>query len=154
MLSPDEQEAINTALAHSENRQSGCIDALKILQKRRGWISDDAVRDLAPALGLSATEVDSVATFYNLIFRRPVGRHVILICSSVTCWVKNYEGLLAHLKRELGVGLGETTLDGQFTLLPIACLGTCNHAPALMVDADIYQDVTADDIQALKTHYS
>jgi NADH-quinone oxidoreductase subunit E len=154
MLSPDEQETIGAALAHFESRRAGCIDALKILQQRRGWISNEAVNDLAHFLGMSATEVDSVGTFYNLIFRHPVGRHIILICSSVSCWVKNYEGLLVHLKRELGVGLGETTPDGRFTLLPIACLGTCDHAPALMVDTDIYQDVTADDIRTLTTRYS
>jgi NADH-quinone oxidoreductase subunit E len=154
VLSPEEQQAINAELLHYENRQAGCIDALKILQQRRGWISDDSVRDLAAFLDMSATQVDSVATFYNLIFRQPVGRHVILICNSITCWIKNYEGLLKHLNHALGIGLGETTPDGRFTLLPIACLGTCDHAPALMVDTDIYHDVTADDLQALIGHYS
>jgi NADH-quinone oxidoreductase subunit E len=154
MLTPEEQQAINTELAHYENRQAGCIDALKVLQRRRGWISDEAVRELAAFLEMSATEVDGIATFYNLLFRKPVGRHIILVCNSVTCWVKNYEGLVDRLSDELGIGLGQTTPDGRFTLLPVACLGACDHAPALMVDGDTYLDVTADDIQPLTARYS
>ncbi len=154
MLTPEEHQAINTELSHSENRQGGCIDALKVLQRRRGWISDEAVRDLADFLELSATEVDSIATFYNLIFRKPVGRHIILVCNSVTCWVKNYEGLVNRLSEELGIGFGQTTPDGRFTLLPIACLGACDHAPALMVDDDLHLDVTTDDIKSLTARYS
>ncbi len=154
MLTPEEQQAINTGLSHLPSRQAGCIDALKVLQRRRGWISDEAVRDLADFLGMSDTEVDSVATFYNLLFRKPVGRHVILVCNSVTCWVKNYEGLVSRLSQELGIGFGQTTRDGRFTLLPIACLGDCDHAPALMVDGDLYHDVTADDIPSLTARYA
>jgi NADH-quinone oxidoreductase subunit E len=153
MLSPEEQEAINTELAHYENRQAGCIDALKVLQRRRGWISDETVRELAAFLDMSATELDAIATFYNLIFRRPVGRHIILVCNSVTCWVSNYEGVLKQLSETLGIGLGQTTSDGRFTLLPIACLGACDHAPTLMVDGDLYHDVTADDIRSFAARY-
>jgi NADH-quinone oxidoreductase subunit E len=154
MLTPEEQQAINTELSHYANRQAGCIDALKVLRRRRGWISDEAVQELAAFLAMSATEVDAIATFYNLLFRKPVGRHIILVCNSVTCWVKNYEGLVNRLSDVLGIGLGQTTPDGRFTLLPIACLGACDHAPALMVDDDIYLDVTADDIQSLTARYS
>ena len=153
MLTPEEQQAINAELAHSENRQAGCIDALKLLQRRRGWISDETVQELAAFLSMSATEVDSIATFYNLLFRQPVGRHVILVCNSVSCWVRNYDELLKGLSERLGISLGQTTSDGRFTLLPIACLGACDHAPALMVDGDLYHDVTADDIQLLTARY-
>lgn len=154
MLTPEEQQALNTELSHYASRQAGCIDALKLLQRRRGWISDEVVRDLADFLEMSDTEVDSVATFYNLLFRKPVGRHVILVCNSVTCWVKNYEGLVSRLSQEFGIGFGQTTRDGRFTLLPVACLGNCDHAPALMVDGDLYHDVTADDIPSLTARYT
>jgi NADH-quinone oxidoreductase subunit E len=80
---------------------------------------------------MSPAEVDSVTTFYNLIFRRPVGRHVILICDSVSCWIMGYEQVLNHIKRRLGVEIGQTTTDRRFTLLPIACLGACDKAPAV-----------------------
>ena len=96
-----------------------CIEALKIVQRHRGWVSDDGLRDVADILDMTPDELDSVATFYNLIFRKPVGRHVILICDSVSCWIMGYERDPAtYLKERLGIGLGETTADGRFTLLP------------------------------------
>jgi NADH-quinone oxidoreductase subunit E len=99
-------------------------------------------------------EVEGVATFYNLIFRQPVGRHVILLCDSVSCWITGYHGILDHLQAVLGISLGETTPDGRFTLLPIACLGCCDHAPALMVDDDLHLDLTPERVDALLAHYS
>jgi len=153
MLTPEEQRAINAQLAPGQSRRAGCIDALKVLQQQRGWISDDAVKELAAFLQMSATEMDAVATFYNLIFREPVGRHIILVCNSVSCWVRNYDGVLRRLSETLGIGLGQTTSDGRFTLLPIACLGACDHAPALMIDSDLYHDVAADDISSLTARY-
>jgi NADH-quinone oxidoreductase subunit E len=100
---------------------------------------------------MTPDELESVATFYNLIFRRPVGRHVILICDSVTCWIMGYDRLRQHLTSRLGIQLGETSADGRFTLLPNVCLGTCDHAPALMIDDDLHRDLDAaqlDDILA------
>jgi len=80
-----------------------------------------------------------------------VGQHVILICDSVSCWIMGYEDLLAHLVDRLGIGLGETTADGKFTLLPVSCLGTCDHAPALLIDDELYRDLTRERIdQVLK----
>jgi NADH-quinone oxidoreductase subunit E len=77
-----------------------------------------------------------------LIFRRPVGRHVILICDSVSCWIVGYEALRDHLQARLGVKLGETTNDSRFTVLPIVCLGACDHAPAMMIDEDLHADLS------------
>jgi NADH-quinone oxidoreductase subunit E len=111
------------------------------------------VRDVAGFLEMDPAQVDAVATFYNLIFRRPVGRHVILLCDSVSCWIVGYEQIRSRLTRELGIGLGETTPDDRFTLLPIPCLGTCDHAPALMVDSDLHRDLRPDDIPALLEEY-
>lgn len=153
MLSEDERREIDEELERLPQRRSACIEALAAVQRHRGWVPDEAVHDIADYLEMSATEVDSVATFYNLIHRRPVGRHVIRICDSVSCWMLGYEGLLDALHQRLGIGLGETTADGRFTLLPIQCLGTCDHAPALMVDEDLHQDVTLDDLERILGGY-
>ena len=85
MLSPVEKEEIAAAAAHYELKKAAGIDALRIVQRHRGWVSDETLKEVAEALAMTPTELDSVATFYNLIFRRPVGRHVILICDSVSC---------------------------------------------------------------------
>jgi len=153
MLSPEEQTAIESELSRYDHHSGAGLDALRILQERRGWVSDEAVRDVADYLGLSATEVDAIATFYNLFFRRAVGRHVILVCNSVTCWVMGEDSLLDHLSQRLGIRLGETTADGRFTLLPVPCLGACDRAPVLMVDDDLHQDLTAEKADEVLARY-
>jgi NADH-quinone oxidoreductase subunit E len=141
MLSEEERREIEAEVANYEQKKAACIDAMKIVQEHRGWVSDEAIQDLAGFLEMSPDELDSVATFYNLIYRKPVGRHVILVCDSVSCWIMGYDPIREHLSSRLGIGLGETTQDGRFTLLPIVCLGTCDHAPAMMVDDELYGDL-------------
>jgi NADH-quinone oxidoreductase subunit E len=153
MLSEEEQRQIEAELAHYEQKRAACVAALKIVQRHRGWVSDESIQALAPLLDMSPAELDSVATFYSLIFRRPVGQHVLLLCDSVSCWIMGYEKLRDSLQARWGITLGETTSDGQFTLLPICCLGTCDHAPALMIDEDLYRDVNLETLDRLLERY-
>ena len=141
MLTLQEKKEIEALLPNYPTRQAAGIDALVILQRHRGWISDETLFEAAEFLGMTPAELDSVATFYNLIFREPVGRHVILVCDSVSCWVMGYDPVLDHLKKRLGVGFGETTADGRFTLLPHVCLGACDKAPAMMIDDDLHVEL-------------
>jgi NADH-quinone oxidoreductase subunit E len=141
MLTEEEKNELAAELAHSATKASASIEALNIVQRHRGWVPDDAVKDVAALLDMTVHELDAVATFYSFIFRRPVGKHVILICDSISCWVMGYNPLLDLLKAQLGIDLGETTTDKRFTLLPISCLGACDRAPAMMVDDDLYGPV-------------
>jgi NADH-quinone oxidoreductase subunit E len=141
MLTEEERREIEAELQHYAQKRAVCIDALKIVQRHRGWVSDEGIRDLAEFLEMTPAELDSVATFYNLIFREPVGKHVILICDSVSCWIMGYDRIRESLTARLRIKLGETSSDGEFTMLPIPCLGTCDHAPALMIDDELYQDL-------------
>jgi NADH-quinone oxidoreductase subunit E len=151
MLTADEVREIDAELAHYEQPSAATIEALKIVQKHRGWVSDEAVQAIAGKLKTSAADVDAVATFYNLIFRKPVGRHVIFLCDSVSCWIMGYDSLRARLESRLGIKYGETTPDGRFTLLPICCLGTCDRAPAMLIDGDTHRDLEHLDDAALET---
>jgi NADH-quinone oxidoreductase subunit E len=141
MLSPQERQEIEAELPHYPDRQALSLEALKVVQRHRGWVSDECVKDIAQLLGMAPEALDAVATFYNLIFRRPVGRHVILMCDSVSCWIMGYEPLRKRLQERLAIDLGETTADNRFTLLPICCLGACDHAPAMMIDDDLHGDM-------------
>lgn len=148
-ISGEARKEIEGLFHHVPHKSAACIEAMKIIQKHNRWVSDEALNELAPLLEMSVEEIDSVATFYNIIFRKPVGRHVILVCNSVSCWIMGYKKLLEALKSKLGVDFGQTTPDDRFTLLPIVCLGACDHAPTLMIDEDLHRDVTAgmlDDI--------
>jgi NADH-quinone oxidoreductase subunit E len=153
MLTDDERREIEEALVRYPDGQSACIDAMMSVQRRRGWVSDEAIREISDILRMTPDELDGVATFYNRIFRKPVGRHVIYVCDSVSCWIMGYESVLSHMSGRLGIGLGETTPDGRFTLLPIMCLGACDHAPALMVDDDLHADVDPRRIDEILDRY-
>ena len=145
MLTAEEISEIEAEAPHYPTREALAIDALKIVQRHRGWISDASVGEIAEHLGMSPTDLDSVATFYNLIHRKPVGRHVIFVCDSVSCWIMGSDRVCDALRKQ-GIGLGETTADGRFTLLPIVCLGCCDRAPAMLVDDDLHGPVDSAGI--------
>ena len=149
MLTENERLRINHERPQYKDERALCIDALKIIQEERGWISDEVIGDVAEYLHLAPAEVEGVATFFNLIYWRRPGQHVILICDSVSCWTLGSKELIDHLQKKLGIKLGQTTPDGMFTLLPAACLGICDKAPAMMIDRELYTELTcqkADEI--------
>jgi NADH-quinone oxidoreductase subunit E len=154
VLSEAELKDLTEALPHYPSRRSAAITALKIVQRHRGWLSDEALDDVGGFLGVSSAELDTIATFYNLLFRRPVGRHVIFVCDSVVCWSLGHERLLAALRERLGIGLGETTPDDRFTLLPMVCLGACEKAPAMLVDDDLHGPMEPANLAAVLEQYA
>jgi NADH-quinone oxidoreductase subunit E len=153
MLSKQEKEKIESELKHYPDRRAAIAEALMLVQESRGWVSDQAVADVAEALDLSREEVDGIATFFELVFRKAVGKHVILVCDSVSCWITGYECILAHLCRSLGIGLGETTPDGLFTLLPVACLGACEMSPAMMIDGKLFGNLSPEVLDRILADY-
>jgi len=153
MLNEKEIQEINTELAHCATKASASIEALNIVQRYQGWVSDENLREVARMLELTPDELDAVATFYSFIFRKPVGRHVILVCDSISCWVMGYNPLLDIIMKKLGIGFGETTEDKRFTLLPISCLGACDHAPAMMVGEELYGPVTPEMMGKILGNY-
>jgi NADH-quinone oxidoreductase subunit E len=153
MLTLAEKREIEDILHNYPTRQAAGIDALVIVQRHRGWISDEILGNVADFLNMTSAELDSVATFYNLIFRKPVGRHVILLCDSVSCWVMGFESMLDYFKKRLGIGFGQTTPDGRFTLLPHVCLGACDQAPAMMIDGELYGGLDPDKIDHILLLY-
>jgi NADH-quinone oxidoreductase subunit E len=153
MLTELEIEAIEAEFENYERKQAAVVEALKIVQRRRGWLTAQLLDEVADLLEMSVEEVGAVATFYNLIFLKPVGRHVILVCNSVSCWIMGNENVLRHLERRLGVELGETTADGRFTLLPTVCLGACHQAPAMMVDDDLHPHLDPEKIDTILESY-
>ncbi len=141
MLSHEEKAEIEREITQVPVRSAACLEALKIVQRSRGWVDDTALREVAEYLEMSPAELDSVATFYNLIFRRAVGRHVIYFCDSVSCWLLENERLRDAITARLGIRFGQTTSDGRFTLVPIQCLGCCDKGPAFMIDEDLHVEV-------------
>ncbi len=122
------------------------VDLLRAIQDQNGWVPDAGVELAAEILGLPVIEIEELATFYDKIFRQPVGRRVIHICDSICCWTKGSEEISRELARQLDITPGETTKDGIFTLLPTCCLGVCDVAPAMMIGLTVYGNLTPETI--------
>ncbi|MFB6351991.1 MAG: NADH-quinone oxidoreductase subunit NuoE [Bradymonadaceae bacterium] len=154
MLSDAEREEIEHELETVPTKRAACIGALKAVQRQRGWVSDEALEEIGEFLDMSVDQLDSVATFFNLIYRQPVGDHVILVCDSISCFLCGYEQLRDALCEELEIGgFGETTDDGRFTLLPMCCLGDCDKAPVMMVGEDTHDEVDPDEVGVILEEY-
>jgi NADH-quinone oxidoreductase subunit E len=153
VLHADDRAAIEHETHHYEDPRAASIEALKIVQHRHGWVPDGAIAAIGEVLGVPATDVEGVATFYNLIFRRPVGRNVIKMCDSVSCYLTGYEEVKQAFIDKLGVGLGQTTPDNRYTLLPICCLGACDKGPVLMINQDTHFDIDPAKIDGLLEQY-
>lgn len=153
MLSNEEIKMIDHEISVVPYRKAACIEALKIVQQNRRWVSDETLKEVAKYMGMSDEELDSVATFYNMIFRKPIGRHVLLICDSISCYVLGCDAIYEKVKSILKIKYGETTADEKFTLLPNACLGCCDHAPALMIDDHLYQDIKEEELSDILNKY-
>ena len=120
------------------------VDVLWALQMERGYIDDAAVKLAAAECALTPLEVDEVATFYNLLLRRPAGRRQIFICDSISCELRGAENLIAEITKQLGAKLGEVTADGEFGVLPIVCLGHCEMAPCLLANEKVTGPLATD----------
>jgi NADH-quinone oxidoreductase subunit E len=138
-------------VANAVTNREAAVDVMKELQRHYGWLTDEAVQEASDILGLSPLQVEELATFYEMIYRRPVGRHVIHVCDSISCWSLGGETLMERFKTRLGIEPGATTADGAFTLLPCCCLGNCGNAPAVMVGDRQYGPVLPDNVEALLT---
>lgn len=153
MLTEKEIQEIEHEMTLYPIKSGACIEALKIVQEHRGWVSDESIKDVAGILEMSAEEVDGVATFYTMIFRKPIGRNIIAVCNSVTCYMLGYESIYNRISKQLGIKFGETTADQRFTLLPNPCLGDCDHAPALMINKDHYNKLKPEMLDEILEKY-
>jgi NADH-quinone oxidoreductase subunit E len=153
-LSDAERHEIEHEISHYPDARAASIEALKVVQKHRGWVPDGAIAPVAALLGISAADLEGVATFYSLIFRHPVGRHVIKVCDSIACHLTGFDELRNAITAATKIGLGETTPDGRFTLLPICCLGACDRGPCLMIDDDLHGPIEPRDVTKLLEPYA
>jgi NADH-quinone oxidoreductase subunit E len=153
LLTEEEKKAIQKAAGRYPRKAAASLDALQIVQAARGWVPDAEIKEIAQALDMDPSELEGVATFYSTVFRRPVGRHVIMVCDGISCWVMGYEEVFNHLKSVLGIDLGETAPDNRFTLLPVSCLGLCEQAPAMIIDSDVHGNLTVAKVDDILKRY-
>lgn len=153
VMSDEERHEILECLHHYDDNRAASIDALKIVQKKHGWVPDAAIAEIGRLIGIPAADVEGVATFYSLIFRRPVGRNVIKLCDSISCYLTGYEDVREAIKAHLRINPGQTTPDNRYTLLPICCLGACDKGPVAMINDDTLVNLSPDTIPSILEQY-
>lgn len=131
-------------------QQSAVLPLLDLAQRQHdNWLPRAAMDHVADLLGMPHIRVYEVATFYSMFNLRPVGKHFFQICTTTPCWLRGSDEVVAACRRKLGIGIGETTPDGQFTLTEVECLGACVNAPIIQVNDDFYEDLDGPSTERL-----
>lgn len=125
------------------------IPTLFVAQREFGWLSDDVLELVSQTLGVPATKVRSTATFYTMLNKEPVGRFHVQICKNISCYLRNSDAVTHAWESELGIGCGESTEDGTFTLTEVECLAACGRAPVVQINKEYHEWQTAESTHAL-----
>lgn len=149
MLSAAARAEIEAHLKKYPTKRSAIIPALYIAQRAHGYLTPEAIRDVAQVLELEPTEVRSVAGFYSLFYKEPVGKHVIHFCNDLPCALRGADEFLKKLCARLGVEPHGTTGDGMFTVEPAMCLAACDRAPLMQVDLDYFENLTEEKLDEI-----
>ncbi len=149
MLSDEIRAEIKQFKGRYPDPRSALLMALHTAQREHGWLSPEVMRDVAEVMGLSPTEVASVASFYTMFNRQPVGENLIQVCTNISCSLLGAEHIVEYLKSKLGIDVGETTPDNKFTLVIVECLGSCGTAPMMQVNDTYYENLTEDKIDRI-----
>lgn len=136
---PEAMARIQKILTRYPTKQAALLPVLWVAQETWGWISREAAEEVARVLDLPPSHVDGVLTFYTMYNLRPVGRHLLQVCTSISCYLAGAEGLIEQCRARLGIGLEETSKDGKFSLVEVECIAGCDKAPSIMVN-DTYHE--------------
>lgn len=149
MLSEGTRQKIEALMQRYPQPRSALIPALALAQEEAGYMAPDAVADVSRIFGLTPNEVYEVASFYTMLYKRPVGRHVVQVCTNISCLLRDCDSILDRLRDRLGIVPGETTSDGRFTLFEVECLASCGTAPVAQVDADYHENLTPEKLDQI-----
>lgn len=133
----------------SDHKQAALLPALHMVQKEIGWVSGEAMDEVAAAIGIHPSVVREVVTFYTMYNLKPVGKYHLQVCTNISCSLMGAEELLAHLEKKLGIEAGETTRDNKFTITEVECLGACGTAPCVQINDDYYENLNEDRLDGV-----
>ena len=143
------ESEIKEILKRYPESDAALLPVLWLSQERWGWLSAGVMRAVGQRLDLSPVFVESVASFYTMYQRRPPGKYLLQVCTTLSCQLCGTSGLVEHLKEKLGIDFGETTPDGRFTLVDVQCLGACGEAPVVQINNDYYTNLTPDSLDEI-----
>lgn len=145
-LSEETKNSIRKLSEQYPEKRSALIPALHFAQAEIGYLPREIQMEIAALLNISLTEVNGVVTFYDMFFEEPTGKHHIHLCKNVSCMLRGADGLLQRMCDKLQIKPGETTADGEFTLIASECLAACDHAPMMLVDEKVVGPVKEEDL--------
>ena len=149
MISEQARQRMRNLAARYPVARSAVMPALYIAQQEEGYITQEALQAVAEAIGMTVDDVESIATFYTMYYQQPPGKKVIKVCTSISCYLRDCDALVSHFEQRLGIKRGETTADGNYTLLTAECLASCGTAPVLQVNNEFVENVTLERADAL-----
>jgi NADH-quinone oxidoreductase subunit E len=149
MLSETACRQIQVLMDTYPRKRSALIPALQLAQKEAGHISSELVCEIAQMFSLSPNEVNEVASFYTMLYRKPVGKYVLQVCTNISCLLCNAEEIMKHLTQRLGIRPGETTPDKKFTLIEVECLGSCGTSPVVQINDRYYENLTPEKLDQI-----
>ena len=154
MYGSEFEKKVDEVVARYPQPRGALLPLLHMCQRQEGYISPDAQGWIASRLGLTPAFVHGTLTFYTMFRTEPAGKHVIWVCTTLSCMLRGSDVLLDHLRKRLAIEVGGTTGDGTFTLLTAECLGSCGTAPMMQVDDDYYEDLTLERVDAILDAFS
>ncbi|MGD0439829.1 MAG: NADH-quinone oxidoreductase subunit NuoE [Acidimicrobiales bacterium] len=148
-LSPQNRAKAEAVVALYPRQRSALIPLCHLAQAQDGWLTEEAMEDIAGLLGCTPAEVRGTASFYDMLHTEPVGRHVVTVCTNIACMLAGAYEVLDHAEASLGISVGQTTSDGEFTLEEAECLAGCDHAPCVQVNSRFFGPVDPEGFDAL-----
>jgi len=148
-MTPERERHGSELVAKYHKPQSALVPFLQYCQEQDGYVTDQAIRDGAELVGITPAEAESIASFYSLLFKEPVGKHVIQVCRTLSCMLRGADELQRHIRGRLGLQSGETSGDGKFTYEEVECLAACDRAPCLQHNLAYHYDVTPQGFDRL-----
>ena len=149
MIPEELRERLQTRVHQAESPREQAINVMYEVQRHYGYLTDEGLCEAAALLGMTPLELEELATFYDFVYREPVGRFVLHVCDGVVCWMFHEGTLFDYLCRKLGVCAGEVSADGMFTVLPTACIGNCDEAPAMVVNGRFFGNLTPERLDEI-----
>ena len=133
----------------TDHKASAIMAGLRIAQEQHGWLAPELIAEVADLVGVPSVRAMEVAPFYSMYHLQPVGRHVISLCTNLSCMLRGSDSIVGYLQQRLGIGLGGTTEDGKFTIKEVECLAACGGAPMLQIDKDHYENLTPERVDEI-----
>jgi NADH-quinone oxidoreductase subunit E len=149
MYGPEFEKKVDALVARYPQPKAAVLPVLWEVQKAEGWVSSESEAWVAERLGVSPAHVHGCVTFYTMYKQRPMGRHHIQVCTTLSCMLRGSDEMLDHIKKKLNVEEGGTTADGKFSLVRVECLGSCGTAPMFQLNDDYHEDLTIEKVDQL-----